>query len=67
LHVYIPYYGTIGFERSEENDIGEGDGGGGGGEGWDLQGVDVALFNSLFRDMAVPDIGEERWEEWVGG
>ncbi|GLA16332.1 hypothetical protein AnigIFM62618_002904 [Aspergillus niger] len=65
LHVYIPYYGTIGFERSEESDIGEGDGGGGG-EGWDLQGVDVALFNSLFRDMAVPDIGEERWEEWVG-
>ncbi|TPR04661.1 GRASP55/65 PDZ-like domain family protein [Aspergillus niger] len=65
LHVYIPYYGTIGFERSEESDIGEGNGGGGS-EGWDLQGVDVALFNSLFRDMAVPDIGEERWEEWVG-
>ncbi|KAI2896924.1 transcriptional regulator family: Fungal Specific TF [Aspergillus niger] len=70
LHVYIPYYGTIGFERSGKSDIGEGDGGGGGGggggEGWDLQGVDEALFNSLFRDMAVPDIGEERWEEWVG-
>ncbi|GFN17019.1 Zn(II)2Cys6 transcription factor [Aspergillus tubingensis] len=63
LHVYIPYHGTIGFERNEGVDIGVG---GSSGEEWDLQGVDVALFNSLFGDMVVPDLGEERWEEWVG-
>ncbi|RAH55228.1 hypothetical protein BO85DRAFT_498973, partial [Aspergillus piperis CBS 112811] len=64
LHVYIPYYGTIGFERSEKEDIGSG--GIGGSEEWDLHAVDVALFNSLFGDMGVPDIGEEGWEDWVG-
>ncbi|GLA81344.1 hypothetical protein AtubIFM56815_004988 [Aspergillus tubingensis] len=63
LHVYIPYYGTIGFERSDEFDITAGESGG---EEWDLHAVDVALFNSLFGDMVVPDLGEERWEEWVG-
>ncbi|PWY82510.1 hypothetical protein BO83DRAFT_434165 [Aspergillus eucalypticola CBS 122712] len=67
LHVYIPYYGTIGFERSDNDDIGSGGGDGrGGSEEWDLHAVDVALFNSLFGDMGVPDIGGERWEEWVG-
>ncbi|XRM42943.1 hypothetical protein ABZX51_006150 [Aspergillus tubingensis] len=63
LHVYIPYYGTIGFERFEGVDIGVGECGG---EEWDLHAVDVALFDSLFGDMVVPDVGEERWEEWVG-
>ncbi|OJZ90984.1 hypothetical protein ASPFODRAFT_215223 [Aspergillus luchuensis CBS 106.47] len=64
LHVYIPYYGTIGFERSDNDDIGSG--GIGGSEEWDLHAVDVALFNSLFGDMGIPDIGEERWGDWVG-
>lgn len=63
LHVYIPYYGTIGFERNEGVDIGVG---GSSGEEWDLHAVDVALFNSLFGDMVIPDIGEERWEDWTG-
>lgn len=63
LHVYIPYYGTIGFERSDGFDITAGESGG---EEWDLHAVDVALFNSLFGDMGDPDIGDERWEEWAG-
>ncbi|PYH67524.1 uncharacterized protein BO88DRAFT_465256 [Aspergillus vadensis CBS 113365] len=65
LHVYVPYYGTIGFERSEKEKIVEEEGGGSS-EEWDMHAVDVALFNSLFGDMVVPDVGEERWEDWTG-
>lgn len=33
---------------------------------WDLQGVDVALFDSLFRETAIPDAAEEEtWEQWA--
>jgi hypothetical protein len=33
---------------------------------WDLQGVDVALFNSLFRGTAIPDaVEEETWTQWA--
>ncbi|MCJ1386189.1 hypothetical protein MMC17_009315 [Xylographa soralifera] len=34
---------------------------------WDLQGVDVALFDSLFRGTEIPDaIEEETWVQWAG-
>ncbi|KAF2494575.1 hypothetical protein BU16DRAFT_562229 [Lophium mytilinum] len=34
---------------------------------WDLQGVDVALFDSLFRGTAIPDaVEEENWAQWAG-
>jgi hypothetical protein len=33
---------------------------------WDLQGVDTALFDSLFRGMTVPNTGmEESWLQWA--
>ncbi|MCJ1389211.1 hypothetical protein MMC18_002067 [Xylographa bjoerkii] len=33
---------------------------------WDLQGVDVALFDSLFRGTAIPDaVAEETWAQWA--
>jgi len=33
---------------------------------WELQGVDVALFDSLFRGTAIPDaLEEETWEQWA--
>jgi hypothetical protein len=32
---------------------------------WDLQGVDVALFDSLFCGTAIPDAVEETWAQWV--
>jgi hypothetical protein len=33
---------------------------------WDLQGVDVALFDSLFRGTAIPDaVEEETWAQWA--
>ncbi|KAK4696757.1 hypothetical protein P7C71_g1220, partial [Lecanoromycetidae sp. Uapishka_2] len=33
---------------------------------WDLQGVDVALFDSLFHGFAIPDaVEEEAWAEWA--
>ncbi|KAF7591407.1 hypothetical protein BBP40_001568 [Aspergillus hancockii] len=33
---------------------------------WGLQGVDIALFNSLYRDTAVPDaVEKETWTHWM--
>lgn len=33
---------------------------------WDLQGIDVALFDSLFRGTAIPDaVEEETWTQWA--
>ena len=33
---------------------------------WDLQSVDMALFDSLFRGIASPDaVGEETWAQWA--
>ncbi|MCJ1401941.1 hypothetical protein MMC11_005158 [Xylographa trunciseda] len=33
---------------------------------WDLQGIDVALFDSLFRGTAIPDAAdEESWMQWA--
>ena len=33
---------------------------------WDLQGVDMALFDSLFRGTAIPDATEEEtWAQWA--
>ena len=33
---------------------------------WDLQGVDVALFDSLFRGTVIPDADEEEtWAQWA--
>ncbi|OOF98857.1 hypothetical protein ASPCADRAFT_2285 [Aspergillus carbonarius ITEM 5010] len=81
LHVYIPYFGTIDFEQrpsplsalsateglpqvvsfspqmpdpefSSQDD-------------WGLQGVDVALFNSLFGETAIAD-ADEAWVQWEG-
>ncbi|MCJ1396723.1 hypothetical protein MMC18_009615 [Xylographa bjoerkii] len=35
-------------------------------DNWDLQGVDVALFDSLFRGTAIPDaVEEETWMQWA--
>jgi len=34
---------------------------------WDLQGVDLALFNSLFRGTTIPEgVEEETWAQWAG-
>ena len=34
---------------------------------WDLPGVDVALFDSLFRGTEMPDaVAEETWAQWAG-
>ncbi|PWY83697.1 hypothetical protein BO94DRAFT_536386 [Aspergillus sclerotioniger CBS 115572] len=81
LHVYIPYFGTIDFEQkpshlstfsaaecvpqmvsfspkiSDPEFSGQND--------WDLQGVDVALFNSLFGETATAD-ADEAWVQWEG-
>lgn len=36
-------------------------------EQWDLQGVDIALFDSLFGDTALSNaFGEEAWSQWAG-
>jgi hypothetical protein len=33
---------------------------------WDLQGVDLALFNSLFQGWEIPDaVEEETWAQWA--
>ncbi|PYI05402.1 hypothetical protein BO78DRAFT_461951 [Aspergillus sclerotiicarbonarius CBS 121057] len=66
LHVYIPYFGTIDFEQKplplsalsaseqmasfspEMPDLGVSSG-----DNWELQGADVALFNSLFGETAI--------------
>ncbi|OKL60369.1 hypothetical protein UA08_04152 [Talaromyces atroroseus] len=35
-------------------------------EDWSLQGVDVALFDSLFRGMEIPDgADQETWAQWT--
>ncbi|PYH99838.1 hypothetical protein BO71DRAFT_367866 [Aspergillus ellipticus CBS 707.79] len=66
LNVHIPYFGTIKFEHGSISsqppglmDIpAAGD--------WELQGVDVALFDSLFRGTSIPDVDEEAtWAQWV--
>ncbi|KAF1956827.1 hypothetical protein CC80DRAFT_412943 [Byssothecium circinans] len=35
---------------------------------WGLQGVDIALFDSLFRGSAIPEhLQDECWTQWPGG
>ncbi|KAF2804548.1 uncharacterized protein BDZ99DRAFT_425309 [Mytilinidion resinicola] len=69
LHVHIPYFGTINFERgaiSKSFPVGAGVAGVED-DDWDLQGVDVALFDSLFRGTTIPDaVEEEAWTQWAG-
>ena len=56
---------------SDDNNIQEGQlpvsiGIAGAEEDWDLQGVDLALFDSLFRGTRDPDAGqEETWAQWA--
>ena len=65
LHVYIPYLGAINFEPQNAQfpvpgATTDAD------DDWDLQGVDIALFDSLFRGKAIPDvIEEENWMQWA--
>ncbi|KAE8394148.1 hypothetical protein BDV23DRAFT_169746 [Aspergillus alliaceus] len=62
LHINLPYFGTINCNLEpnqlpippELSGVDE----------WGLQDVDVAIFNSLFRDIAIPDaVEEETWAQ----
>ncbi|KAL4947221.1 hypothetical protein BDW69DRAFT_199826 [Aspergillus filifer] len=51
LHIHIPYFGTINFEHGSlaiPTMPGAGD-------DWDLQGIDIALFDTLFQGIDLPD------------
>ncbi|KAM0804855.1 hypothetical protein BDR22DRAFT_799725 [Usnea florida] len=67
LNVHIPYIGTINFERHTlSKSLPVCVGVAGAEEDWDLQGVDVALFDSLFRGTSGSDDGqEETWAQWA--
>ncbi|KAL3487089.1 hypothetical protein BJX62DRAFT_228323 [Aspergillus germanicus] len=74
LRIHIPYFGTIHFEKGAisksaqtENfdqtlpdlpiplDFSHTD------ENWDLQGIDIALFDSLFRGTELDDVDQGTW------
>lgn len=78
LHVHIPYFGTINFERSMAEkipdllnhvdspynncDVGQNQSMAvlGADDNWDLQGVDVAIFDSIFRTTR-DTVEEDPW------
>ncbi|PWY88210.1 hypothetical protein BO70DRAFT_309756 [Aspergillus heteromorphus CBS 117.55] len=61
LNIHIPYFGTITFEHGiMTNDMQYPPMDLPGPEDWDMQGVDLALFDSLFRGTAIPDADEEQ-------
>ncbi|KAL4861361.1 hypothetical protein BDV12DRAFT_208117 [Aspergillus spectabilis] len=72
LHIHIPYFGTINFERGSVSkssqpavdkipllkpiDTPDFPMFSSAGDDWDLQGIDIALFDNLFRGFEFPDM-----------
>ncbi|KAL2798999.1 hypothetical protein BJX66DRAFT_322497 [Aspergillus keveii] len=55
LRIHIPYFGTIHFEKGAISKSAQTE------DNWDLQGIDIALFDSLFRGTEIDDIDQGTW------
>ncbi|KAL4937873.1 hypothetical protein BDV06DRAFT_215556 [Aspergillus oleicola] len=76
LHIHIPYFGTINFEHGSVSKISQAeppilsatseflsDQASKNGDDWDLQGIDIALFDTLFQGIDLPD--DPSVETWM--
>ncbi|KAL2850096.1 NmrA-like family-domain-containing protein [Aspergillus pseudodeflectus] len=69
LRIHIPYFGTIHFEKgaisksaqTEVENTGFIDPHRLTEQNWDLQGIDIALFDSLFRGTGIDDDNQHTW------
>ncbi|KAL4916498.1 hypothetical protein BDW62DRAFT_211905 [Aspergillus aurantiobrunneus] len=60
LHVHIPYFGTINFERGGPFFMLPG-----ADDDWDLQGIDTALFDGLFQGIEMPEADTTGGDTWM--